>query len=205
MPENAGQMPGGGARMAKRSVFKAAVAAAVAVLLASPATAATVKGVTFPAAAAVGGRECRLVGVGVRTKLVISVYLGALFLATPTGDAAAAVAAEEPKRVVLHFLHSKVGADAIRGAWRDGFAANSAAALPQLQARLDRFSSLFDADLLKGETIELTYVPGQGTEVVVKGAARGVIEGADFMRALWAVWLGEKPADGGLKKGMLGR
>jgi hypothetical protein len=34
---------------------------------------------------------------------------------------------------------------------------------------------------------------------------RGVIEGADFMQALWAVWLGEKPADSGLKKGMLGR
>ena len=29
----------------------------------------------------------------------------------------------------------------------------------------------------------LTYLPGQGTEVAVQGKVRGVIEGADFMRA----------------------
>ena len=52
--------------------------------------AATVKGVAFPDSATIGGRECRLNGVGVRKKVVISVYLGALYLGTPTGDAAAA-------------------------------------------------------------------------------------------------------------------
>jgi hypothetical protein len=178
---------------------------AAALLPCSLSSAATVKGVSFPDAATVGGRECRLVGVGVRTKIVISVYLGALYLATPTGDAVAAIAADEPKRIVMHFVHSKVGAEAIREAWRDGFAANSGAALPQLKERLDRFCGWFDADLLKGEQVVLSYVPGQGTEVTVKGTARGVIEGADFMKALWAVWLGEKPADSGLKKGMLGK
>jgi hypothetical protein len=178
---------------------------AAALLPANLSGAATVKGVSFPDAATVDGRECRLVGVGVRTKIVISVYLGALYLATPTGDAAAAIGADEPKRIVMHFVHSKVGAEAIREAWRDGFAANAAAALPQLKERLDRFCGWFDADLLKGEQVVLSYVPGKGTEVTVKGTTRGVIEGADFMKALWSVWLGEKPADSGLKKGMLGK
>ncbi|MHB8836428.1 MAG: chalcone isomerase family protein [Candidatus Methylomirabilia bacterium] len=178
--------------------------AAAMVLPSTLAGAATVKGVSFPDSATIGGRECRLNGVGVRKKIVISVYLGALYLATPTGDAATAIAAEEPKRIVMHFVHSKVGAEAIREAWRDGFADNSAATLPQLKERLERFSGWFNADLLKGEQVVLTYLPGQGTEVAVQGKVRGVIEGADFMRALWAVWLGEKPADGGLKKGMLG-
>lgn len=179
--------------------------AAALVCLAGTAGAATVKGVTFPDTIAIGGKECRLVGVGVRSKIVISVYLGALYLATPTGDAAAAIAADEPKRTVMHFLYSKVEAEKLREGWREGFAANAGAAQPQLAARLDRFNSWFDADLLKGEQVVLTYLPGQGTEVSVKGAVRGTIEGADFMRALWAVWLGEKPADGGLKKGMLGK
>lgn len=167
--------------------------------------AATVKGVGFPDAATLGGRECRLNGVGVRTKFVVSVYLGALYLATPTGEAAAAIAADEPKRTVMHFVHSKVEAEKIRAAWHEGFEDNAGAALPQLKERLGRFSGMFDQDLLKGEQIVLTYLPGQGTEVSVKGAVRGVIEGADFMQALWSVWLGEKPVDGGLKKGMLGK
>jgi hypothetical protein len=178
--------------------------AAAMLLPATMVGAATVKGVTFPETATIGGRKCRLNGVGVRTKVVISVYLGALYLETPTGDAAAAIAADEPKRVVMHVVFSKVGVEDMRKALREGFSANSAAALPQLNERLERFSGWFDADLLKGEQVVLTYLPGQGTEVTVQGQVRGVIEGADFMRALWSVWLGEKPADGGLKKGMLG-
>lgn len=181
----------------------AAVAAAV-VLAAGTAGAATVKGVAFPDAVTVEGRECRLNGVGVRTKFVVSVYLGALYLATPTADAAVAVAADEPKRVVMHFLHSKVEGEKIRAAWREGFADNAGAALPQLAERLARFEAWFDADLLAGDQIVLTYAPGRGTEVSVKGAVRGTVEGADFMQALWSVWLGKKPVDGGLKKGMLG-
>lgn len=188
-----------------RKTMMLVLLAAALLLPATLVGAATVKDVSFPDVAAIGGKECRLNGVGVRKKVIISVYLGALYQATPTGDAAAAIAAEEPKRIVMHFVHSKVGAEAIREAWRDGFAANSAASLPQLNERLERFCGWFDADLLKGEQIVLTYLPGQGTEVTVQGKVRGVIEGADFMRALWAVWLGEKPADGGLKKGMLGK
>jgi len=172
---------------------------------AGSAAAATVKGVSFADTAALGGRECRLNGVGVRTKFVVTVYLGALYLAAPTGDAAAAVAADEPKRTVMHFVYKKVEAEKIRAAWAEGFSANSAAALPALAARLERFSGWFDEDLLAGDQIVLTYLPGQGTEVSVKGKVRGTIEGADFMKALWAVWLGEKPVDGGLKKGMLGK
>jgi hypothetical protein len=183
-------------------------AAALAAMLVFPpgeAGAATVKGVEFPDAATIGGKECRLNGVGVRTKFVVSVYLGALYLATPSADAAAAMAADEPKRTVMHFLHSKVEAEKIREAWREGFENNAGAALPGLKDRLERFAGWFGEDLLKGEQIVLTYVPGQGTEVAVKGSVRGVIEGADFMQALWSVWLGVKPVDAGLKKGMLGK
>lgn len=167
--------------------------------------AATLKGVTFPDAVTLGGRECRLNGVGVRSKVIISVYLGALYLATPTGDAAAAIAADEPKQIVMHVVYSKVGVEDMRKAWREGFDANSAAALPLLKERLERFNGWFDADLLKGEQVVLNYLPGQGTEVTIQGKVRGVIEGADFMRALWSIWLGEKPVDGGLKKAMLGK
>ncbi|HEY5998777.1 MAG TPA: chalcone isomerase family protein [bacterium] len=191
-----------GTRVVRQFALAAAVAAAAA-MFASDTLAAVVKGVTFPDSVAIGGRECRLNGVGVRTKFIVSVYLGALYVATPTADGVAAIAADEPKRTVLHFVHSKVEAEKIREAWREGFAANAGAALPQLKERLERFAGWFDEDLHKDERIELTYVPGKGTEVAVKGKVRGTIEGADFMRALWSVWLGEKPVDGGLKEGML--
>jgi hypothetical protein len=182
-----------------------ALAAALALRAgAGPAAAATVRGVSFADEVAIGGRACRLNGVGVRTKLFVKVYLGALYLATPTKDAAAALAADEPKRVVMHFVHSRVGADKIREALADGFRASAAGAPTALGERIARFVASVDQDLREGEEIVLTYVPGQGTETVVRGAPRGTVEGADFMRALFGVWLGPRPADAGLKKGMLG-
>jgi hypothetical protein len=192
----------GGEGGTMRAIAAAALAAAL--LVAAGAEAATVKGIAFPDTATIAGRECPLNGVGVRSKFFVTVYLGALYLATPTADAAAAIGADEPKRVVMHFVHSRVGADKLREGWAEGFRANAGADLPALAERLGRFSSWFDADLLEGEEVVLTYEPGRGTAVAVRGVERGVVAGADFMRALWSVWLGAKPADAGLRKGMLG-
>ena len=33
---------------------------------------------------------------------------------------------------------------------------------------------------------------------------KGVIEGYDFKKALFGIWLGDNPADEGLKEGLLG-
>jgi Chalcone isomerase-like len=73
----------------------------------------------------------------------------------------------------------------------------------QLKERLDRFIEQIP-DLKEGLTI--TYVPGQGTTVVVGEAeARTRIEGKDFADALFRVWLGEDPVDSDLKDKMLSR
>ncbi len=173
-------------------------------VLVAPAQSASVKGVDFPEGVTIDGRECRLNGLGVRTKFFVSVYIGAVYLATPTRDAAALIAADEPKRLVMHFLHSKVTSAQLRETWTEGFHANSAAEMGRIKERVDAYLSYFDEDILKGETIVITYIPGRGTEVAIKGKTRGSIEGADFMKALFAIWFGNVPADKSLKKGMLG-
>ncbi len=50
----------------------------------------------------------------------------------------------------------------------------------------------------------VTYTPGTGTEVAVKGKLKGTIPGKDFMEALFSIWFGKNPPSGDLKKGMLG-
>jgi hypothetical protein len=41
--------------------------------------------------------------------------------------------------------------------------------------------------------------------VSIKGEVKGTIKGLDFKKAVFGIWLGEKPADAKLKKGMLGK
>ena len=160
-------------------------------------------GVTLPDTVTVNGTTLTLNGMGVRKKLFIKVYVGGLYLATPSHNAAAVIAAEEPKQVVMHFLYGKVGKDKLTEAWREGFANNSAANLPALQARLDEFCALWP-DMKSSERAVMTYVPGTGTTLELNGTQAGMIPGKDFAEALFAVWLGAKPADAGLKAGILG-
>ena len=174
-------------------------------LAAVPAAAMELAGVTLPDTTTVNDSTLKLNGMGVRTKtmLKVKVYVAGLYLATPNHDAAAIIAADEAKQVVMHFLYKKVEKDKLTEAWREGFANNSAAALPALKARLDEFCAVWP-DMASGEQAVITYIPGTGTRLELKGKEAGVIPGKDFADAMFAVWLGTKPADAGLKKGVLG-
>ena len=173
-------------------------------VLAGVAGAVELAGVTVPDRVEVAGQSLKLQGAGIRKKFIFKVYVGALYLATPTSDPAAAVGADEPKRITMVFVRS-VGEKKLRGAFEDGFFKAAQERLDALKPRIDRFLSFFAGGVEKGDEITLTYVPGKGTVVAVRGQEKGVIEGKDFMEALWGIWLGEAPADSGLKKAMLGR
>lgn len=186
---------------AASAVFLTAVA-----LFSAPVHAGTVlAGVPIPdAVTASNGERLVLNGAGIRKKFFIKVYVGALYLPAPLREAETVVETDAARYVLMHFVHDGVGKKKITDAWEDGFRANlSPAEFEALRERLQRFNAMFE-DMHAGERIVLEYVPGAGTRVEVKGVDKGRIEGADFARALMRVWLGEKPADAGLKAGMLG-
>jgi hypothetical protein len=46
-------------------------------------------------------------------------------------------------------------------------------------------------------------VPGRGTTVSLNGEPLVEVEGADFARAYFGIWLGDDPMDRGLRKALL--
>lgn len=182
------------------------LAAAVALALAVPSTAHARKvgGVEFPDTISVGGTELKLNGAGVRKKLFISVYAGGLYVAEPSRDGAAVIAADAPKRVRMVFLRD-VDKGKIMDTYREGFENNSAGpALPDLLAKLERIRPAIP-DMRRGGEMFVTYVPGQGTTVAAAGGGSVTIEGKEFGDAMFRNWLGPKPADADLAKAFLGR
>jgi hypothetical protein len=105
--------------------------------------------------------------------------------------------------MVMHFVYKEVSREKLVDGWNEGFDKNSKASLPALTERIDQFNSYFDGSVKKGEEVVLTYVPGSGTEVVIKGETKGTVSGKDFMEALFKIWFGEYPADKGLKESIL--
>ena len=51
----------------------------------------------------------------------------------------------------------------------------------------------------------MTCIPGRGTELALNGRPKGVIEGADFAAAVFAIWLGPKPLNKSFKAQLLER
>ncbi len=176
----------------------------IALFLAGPARAGEVAGVNVPETVQVQGHTLKLQGAGVRKKFFFKVYVGALYLANPSPDAARAVRADEPKRISMFFVRS-VGEDKLRKAFEEGFFKAAQERLDTLRERIDRFLGFFAGGVRKGQAVHLTYLPGTGTVVSIGGRELGTIPGRDFMEALWGIWLGDVPADHGLKKAMLGR
>lgn len=178
---------------------------ALAIIPAGVASAATataeIAGLRFPDSVQVADAKVPLVGVGLRTKFFVKVYAAALHFG---GTAKEAIAADAPKSLTMRFLHTEVEAGKLQNAWREGFDGNTPSPSPELKKKMDVFVALFADSARKGDEYRLEYQPATGTKIFVKGKEAAVIAGADFMRALFAIWLGEKPADKDLKKGLLG-
>ncbi len=179
----------------------------IAVLSLTPsAYAVEVAGVDVPGTVKAGAanEDLLLNGAGIRKKFrFVKVYVGALYLQSKTSDASKVVSMPGVKRVYLYGLRKMTSAK-LSAAMDKGFRDNlDAAGYNAVEARLKSFMKLFP-DMHKGDEALIDYIPGVGTELRINGTLAGSIEGEDFFQALLLVWLGDVPADKGLKKAMLG-
>lgn len=162
-------------------------------------------GVNFADEVTIGQQPCKLVGVGMRKKLVVDVYCGALYMREPTQDPQQVIAAEQPKRVLLHVVYKQVEPNQWVEGWQEGFKKNTPNPDAALKGKIEQFMQCFTEPVRKGQEVQVTYLPDQGTEVMVNKQVKATITGSEFMKALWSIWFGKEPASESLMKGMLGK
>jgi hypothetical protein len=184
--------------------------AAMAMALMSAAVAAQpaeIEGVKLEPTAQVGGATLQLNGAGLRTRAFFKVYVAGLYMPQKAGNAAALLAQKGARRVAITMLRS-VDADTFAGALNDGLRNNhSEAQFAAFKAQIDALNANLKAvgEAKKGDMIHFEFVPESGTRVLVNGQPRGnAIPGEDFFTAVLRIWIGDKPVDGDLKKGMVG-
>lgn len=71
----------------------------------------------------------------------------------------------------------------------------------------ERFAYLADLyqDVEEGDRYVFEYIPGEGGTLFFNGDAVGSVEGEDFARAYFGIWLGEDPLSSSLKRELLGQ
>ncbi len=153
----------------------------------------------------VDGKELTLNGAGLREKFVFDLYVGGLYTTTKSKSGPTLVNADQPMAITLDIVSKLVTQDKMIESITEGFE-NSATAAERklLQPRINKFIGFFNQEIVKGNEFQISYVPGKGTMAHKNGKLLGTIEGLDFKKALFGIWLGNKPADKDLKKGMLG-
>lgn len=172
-----------------------------AAVVALPALAGELEGVTSPETVTVDGKTLTLNGMGLRKKFIINVYVGSLYVEHPSKSAADILKPDEVRRMELKMLRD-LDAKTVTDAIKTGFEKNAGSNLAALQERLTKFIEKVP-DVKKGASLVVQYVPGKGT--VIEGSGDSyVAPGKDFADALFSVWLGASPVDDGLKKGLLG-
>jgi hypothetical protein len=194
---------------ARRLVVKGMMAGALlAAAVSLPAHASVdVNGYKFEDTAKVGGKDLKLNGAGMRTKLIIKVYAAGLYLPEKKTAVADVLKTEGPRRVTLQMARD-ISSEDFGKAFMDGLNDNVDKADKQkIVGQIGKFGEIFATidSLKKGDSLHIDWIPGSGTQIELNG--KKLIENVPditFYNAILRIWLGDKPVDKSLKPALLG-
>lgn len=176
---------------------------AISVLAPAFSYAGTLNGVTLPDTVQAGSITLALNGMGLRTKYMVKVYVAGLYLPQKSSDASAILQPDTPKRVVMHFVRNVSKGQLVEG-FSESFENNTPELVKALHPDIDHFFSALAA-VKDGDELVFTYAPVDGTSVAIAGQEKLTVPGPKFAQMLFSVWLGPKPPNAALKKGILGQ
>jgi len=165
----------------------------------------TVSGVKVDAKLALDGQNLVLNGAGTREKMWIDLYVGSLYLPKKSSSAKDIIDSKDAAAIKLNIISGMITSDKMISAINEGFENATNKNTAALKAKIDKFKGFFKDEIKKGDAFVIMNVPSEGVVVYKNGAKKGTIDGHDFKKALFGIWLCDKPADKDLKDGMLGK
>jgi Chalcone isomerase-like len=154
------------------------------------------------------GQRLQLNGAGVRYKAVFKVYTAGLYIKDKASTTDSVLTQPGPKRIHIQMLR-EIDGNELGKLFTKGMEANAPRDefVKSINGVL-KLSEVFASRkaLSNGDTFTVDFVPGVGSTVSVNGklATPEPIKEPEFYSALLRIWLGDKPADDGLKDALLG-
>ncbi|MBF0449839.1 MAG: chalcone isomerase family protein [Candidatus Magnetomorum sp.] len=151
-----------------------------------------------------GQNKLILNGAGFRTKFFMKIYAGALYLSEKSSDQNGIIAADKPMVIKMHIVSGMITSDKMINAVNEGFEKSTLGNIAPIKNEIKALLELFKEEIKVGDIYDLVYLPDQGLKAFKNGSPKGIIKGLAFKKALFGIWLCDKPADKYLKKSMLG-
>jgi hypothetical protein len=162
-------------------------------------------GATLPATLEYGSETMTLNGAGVREKFWMDMYAGGLYLKNKSGNASEIMNKDEAMAIRLHIVSKMITSDRMIDAVTEGFESSTGGNTAPISAEIKKFISFFKDEINKEDVFDIVYLPSRGSVIYRNGKESGSIEGMEFKKALFGIWLSNEPADDDLKEGMLGK
>jgi long-chain acyl-CoA synthetase len=182
-----------------------ALAAGLALSIAVPIRAMEVSGVRLEDSTTVAGTPLVLNGAGLRTKLMLKIYVVGLYVPAKTTSVDAVIGSTQPRRARL-VMKRDLGAATVWDAFDEGIQANSSPAeLAAIAVELAEIEKLFMAlgEVKEGDVIDIDFLPGGDIVVTYQQQPKGTIQSANLQKALLKIWLGQHPVQNDLKAALL--
>lgn len=165
-----------------------------------------VAGVTLNRTLPMDGQTLILNGAGLRSLLMVKVYVAALYLPQTSRHAEDILKRGGPLCIELVMKRS-VGADTIldnfHGTLRDNVSVEVWRSLEPAIAELD--AAIHNVKQTReGDRLRLEFMAGGDTRIFFNQQLLKTIVGGGLAVAMPLIWLGRKPAQESVKKGMLG-
>jgi len=164
-----------------------------------------IAGKTLPDEFKAGQENLILNGGGLRTKWFMNIYAAGLYVKSKSGDAQQLIDADEPMAIKIIAISDMMTRDKLVAALLKGYKNYTGGNLAPLQERIDRFIQAHTGVIKPDDVYEYVYIPGKGINIYKNGSYKITLEGLDYKKATFGIWLGKKPALESLKQGMLGK
>lgn len=163
-----------------------------------------VGGVTMPKKIMIGKTVLELNGAGVREKFFMDLYACALYVKQKTKSSEEVINNDSHTAIKIQIISGLITSKKMTDAVEEGFKNATGGKTKPIRKEIDEFKKVFSKEEIQKEDIyDIIYVPGKGTVIFKNGKIQPIIKGLEFKKALFGIWLCNKPADKDLKKDLL--
>ena len=163
-----------------------------------------ISGVTPAKSIQVSEQNLLFNGAGLRERLFLDLYVGALYLEVNSSDAAQVIAKDESMAITIDIVSSLMTSEKMISSMDEGFEKSTNGKVAPLKEKIQIFKDAFKDEIIKGDRYVIAYSPSKGNTVSKNGKVVKTIVGLDFKKAVFGTWFCDEPADEDLKEGMLG-
>lgn len=166
----------------------------------------TINDVKLPAKIKHDDTDLKLNGAGLRKKYWFKIYVLGLYTEQKSTNASTIVNTDKPMGMRLVVTSSMVTSENFAESTREGFKRSLKGKTAPLQSKIDAFIATFsESEIKEGDVYDLWYTPGVGLKSYRNGTYQSTVEGFDFKKALFGIWLGDEPVDEDLHNSLLGK